>query len=126
MTKTMSGCAPTQTHTETDSIVYRPRVDIVELGNEFRIDAEMPGVAKEDVELHFEKGTLSIRGKVASRGNPDRAYDVREYGIGDFEREFRLGDGIDHEAIEAVLKDGILTVRLPKAHATLPRKIEIR
>lgn len=125
MTTTMSTrCAPAET--EATRNVYRPRVDIVELGEEFRIDAEMPGVAKDDVELHFEKGTLSIRGKVQTPGNSESPYDVREYGVGDFERDFRLGDGIDHELIAAELKDGVLTVRLPKARATLPRKIEIR
>jgi HSP20 family protein len=125
MMKTMSErCAPAET--STTKVTYRPRVDVVELGNEFRIDAEMPGVAKDDVELHFEKGTLSVRGKVAARGNSERPYDVREYGVGDFAREFRLGDGIDHESIAAELKDGVLRVRLPKVTAAAPRKIEIR
>jgi len=125
MTRTMSEQrAPAEERSAT--CLYRPRVDIVELEKEFRIDLEMPGVAKGDVELHFEKGTLRVSGKGATRGNPDRPYDVREYGVGDFERTFRLGDGIDHEAIDAELKDGVLRVRLPKANATLPRRIEVR
>ena len=86
---------------------------------------DLPGVASEDLDIHFEKGELKIYGKVAPRNaNVELLYG--EYGIGDFHRSFSVSEAIDAEKIAAELKNGVLTVHLPKREAVKPRRIEVK
>ena len=106
---------------------YLPNVDIVERENEILILADMPGVLPGDVDIHFERGELTLYGKVPPRQAADKTnYLLREYGIGDFSRSFTIGEGVDDSKIEAELRGGVLTVHLPKAQKVLPRKITVK
>ena len=73
-----------------------------------------------------EDGVLAIQGKVEPRLNDDANLLVREYGIGDFRRTFRVSEQINVAGIHAECNDGVLTVHLPKVEAAKPRKIEIK
>lgn len=107
--------------------VYSPSVDIVELENELLLLADVPGVRPEDLEISYEQGQLTLHARVRPRQDPDRTeYLAREYGIGDFYRSFQVGEGIDAQKIEAELKDGVLTLHLPKAEAAKPRRIQVK
>ena len=104
---------------------YTPRIDIWESDDELVLYADMPGVTTEDLDIHFENRELRIHGKVRSR-HKDVNFLFGEYGIGDFYRTFSIGETIDAEKISAELKDGVLTVRLPKMDAVKPRRIEVK
>lgn len=109
---------------------YLPVVDVVETPDEYRVVADVPGVRPEDVEVTFEKGTLTLHARVGLRSAaPDNAqprnYLMREYGVGDFRRTFRVGEGIAIDRISADVVNGVLTLRLPKAEETKPRRIPV-
>jgi len=105
---------------------YRAPIDVHETDGLFTIVADMPGATPEGIEISVEDNTLEVTGKVSNRYEQLGRVLHQEYGIGDFHRRFRIGDGIDAERITATCRDGILTVRLPKSAATQPRTIEVR
>lgn len=106
---------------------FVPSVDIVEQDNELLVMADMPGVRSEDLDIRYERGELTIHGKVAQRQDPEHTnYLLREYGVGDFYRAFQVGETIDPSKIEADLKNGVLTLHLPKTQAAVPRKISVK
>jgi HSP20 family protein len=107
------------------SIWFTPRFDVCENDNEYVLMGDLPGVAPEGLEITFENQELSIWGQVAPRYSQARFF-AGEYGVGHFRRTFTIGEAIDVDAIEAELKDGVLTVHLPKRPEARPRKIDVR
>ena len=105
-------------------LVFTPRFDVWESDEEYVLMGDLPGVAPTDVNVSYEKHELTIHGKVGER-NYNAPYFAEEYGVGDFRRSFTLGEQIDEWAISAELKDGVLTVHLPKRPEVRPRKIAI-
>lgn len=105
---------------------YRPVVDIVEQDDELMLLADMPGVRTDDVDITYERGRLTIYGPVAPRETAERNAVLREHCVGDFDRAFEIGEGIDSSRIPAEMRDGVLTLHLPKTQEVLPRKIAIR
>ena len=110
--------------------VWVPALDIVEKRDAYLVVAELPGVSESDVELSFEQNVLTIRGHKSPSLDPSKDGELRVYTservAGAFERAIRLPEFVDSEKIEAELRDGLLTVTIPKATAAQPRKIEIR
>jgi len=105
-------------------VYYSPTVDIFENEEAITLLADLPGVDKDKLDINVEDRQLTITGLV--RDPEDRLRPVyAEYGIGGYTRSFRLGDTIDQAKINATLKDGVLTLVLPKADRLKPRKIEI-
>lgn len=106
--------------------VFRPLTDIVETEAGLSLLVEMPGVAPEDVEVTLEKRVLTIRGRVRPT-RPERLELAHaEYDEGDFERAFTLSEDFDPDRIEAGMRNGVLTVTLPRAEAAQPRKIAVQ
>ncbi len=106
-------------------MTYSPRIDIWETDDELVLFADMPGVTAENLDVRFENRELRIHGTVSPRhDNVNFLYG--EYGIGDFFRTFAIGESIDADKISAELKDGVLTLHLPKTEAHKPRKIEVK
>ncbi|MGD8451256.1 MAG: Hsp20/alpha crystallin family protein [Phycisphaerae bacterium] len=106
---------------------FVPPVDIIEQDNELLLVADMPGARPDGLDIHYERGVLTIHGQVAPRQNDtDTRFLLREYGVGNYHRRFEIGEGIDAAKIEADFQEGVLTVHLPKAQALLPRKIAVR
>jgi HSP20 family protein len=105
---------------------YRPNVDIVEKADELVVLADVPGATGEDIDVDFEDGNLTIHAKVKPRQEESTEYLVREYGVGDYHRTFRVSEAIDAARITAEYADGVLTLHLPKAEATKPRKIDVK
>lgn len=95
--------------------IYRPLTDIVETEQGVALMLEMPGVSAEDVEILLEKRVLTIRGNVKPTRpeNLDLAYS--EYGEGNFERAFTMSEDFDPDKIEAEMRNGVLTITLPRA-----------
>jgi HSP20 family protein len=103
--------------------VLTPPVDIFENAEEYRIVADLPGVAQQDVQLDLERGELSLRAKrTLLREGQTLSLGRRE---GDFYRVFRVPEQIDATKVEASFDQGVLQVRLPKADAVKPRRIAI-
>jgi len=110
--------------------VWVPSLDIIEKRDGYVVVAELPGVSQSNVELSFEQNVLTIRGQKNPSLDPAKDGEVRVYAAervaGVFERAIRLPEFVDSEKITADLRDGLLTVTIPKATAAQPRKIEIR
>jgi HSP20 family protein len=106
-------------------VVARPRVDILETEQEILLLADMPGVKPSDVDVRFENGELTIHGRRTAPASPKRRV-LSEYEPAHYHRAFRLAEDVAADRIEAELKNGVLTVHLPKAEATKPRKIAVK
>jgi HSP20 family protein len=106
-------------------LTYQPHVDVCDCGGEVRLACDVPGARAESIEVSFEDGILSIHAKIPPRQLPGRTV-VQEYGIGDYRRSFRLGEGFDASQISADYRRGVLTVRVPRLAAVRPRKVEVR
>ncbi len=92
------------------------KVDISEDDGAFHIEAEMPGLDKEDISLGVEDGVLTIKGERKQESEEkDKNYHRVERSYGSFSRSFNLGEMIDQEQIDASFDNGILHVTLPKA-----------
>ena len=104
---------------------YTPRIDIWETDEQLVLCADMPGVTPDNLDIQFENRELRILGKVSPR-HEKRNFVYSEYGIGDFYRTFAIGEAIDAEKISAELKDGVLTLHLPKTEAVKPRRISVK
>ena len=110
--------------------VWLPLVDCYETENTFVIEADLPGVHPENVDVSFEKGILTLKG---TRGPTIQAPEKGEFRVytservsGSFARSIRLPDYVDGEKVEAVYASGVLTIRVPKAPSALPRKIQVK
>jgi HSP20 family molecular chaperone IbpA len=105
---------------------YSPRVDLVETEDELVLFADLPGVRSEEVDIRCEEGELQIHGKAQPRQDANVSYLTQEYGVGDFQRSFRLGETIDPGKISAELKNGVLTLHLAKSEKVKPRRIDVK
>jgi len=106
-----------------------PAVDMAENEKEYELTAELPGMDEKDIELKAGNGMLTIRGeKQEQKEEKKKDFFLSERRYGSFQRSFRLPEGVDVAKIEASVKKGILTVKLPKtAEAQKPeKKIEVK
>lgn len=104
-----------------------PPVDIYETEDAYVLEADLPGVSKDDIDLQIIEGRVTLRG---SRKRPERSegkgYWRYERADGEFERSFRVQGGVDVDNVEARFENGVLTVSLPKPEAAKPRQIEVK
>jgi len=105
--------------------LYRPVCSITEHDGKITLYLEMPGVAKQDLSIHVEDNQLKVSGKRRIE-EKDGTFLVRERTHGDFYTEYTLDDTINHEEIEASLKNGLVTVTLSRREAAKPRQIPIK
>jgi len=103
---------------------FVPQVDICETEGELVLIADVPGVRADGIDLHYEKGELSLLARIQPR-LPGEGVLLKEYEEGDFYRIFSVHESIDASRIEATCKNGVLTVRLPKREAARPRQIKV-
>ena len=95
-----------------------PAVDIFENKDGLLILADLPGVAKEDLSIHFDKGHLTLEGRLHEFAADEEPFDYR--------RTFVVPQGIDTDKITANLQNGVLRLPLPKPAALKPRQIEVK
>ena len=105
--------------------VFIPAVDIFETPQTLVLVADMPGVAGDSVTLDLKENLLTIHGQVGPLPEKETLL-AQEYAIGDYYREFQVGELIDKDKIEASVKNGVLTLTLPKAEKAKPRRIEVK
>jgi HSP20 family protein len=108
------------------SRAYLPRTDIYETGEEILLTADIPGADESRVDITLEKNILTINARVDAGWFENRHLAYQEYGLGDFQRSFALSGEIDREKIEAVVRNGVLTLHLPKSPAARSRKIAVK
>ncbi len=108
---------------------WLPVVDVYETDSAFVIEADLPGVHQENVDISFEQGTLTIRGTRAPTVKTPEKGELRVFSAervsGSFIRSVRLPEYVDSEKIEATYDNGVLTVHIPVAEKAKPRKIEV-
>ena len=103
------------------------RVDVREDGDDLLVEAEVPGLSKDDIEITVEDGVLTVAGEHKdATEQKDVHYHVRERRYGRVSRSFRLPSTADGDQVSAELKDGVLTVRVPTREEAKPRQIEVK
>ncbi len=107
---------------------WMPPVNVEETSEALVLTAELPGLRMEDVDVEFENGVLTIRGRKEEtrEEDSDRRYHVWERRYGAFQRSFTLPRSVSVDDITASFENGVLHVRMPKAAEAKGRKIEIR
>jgi HSP20 family molecular chaperone IbpA len=94
---------------------YVPAVNVNETDNAFQVTAELPGLEPNDIELSFNRGSLTISGeKRQEHEEKQQGYHRVERSYGRFSRSVQLPEGVDGDKIEAGFKNGVLTVTVPK------------
>ena len=104
---------------------WSPFVDVEETDDAYVVEAELPGVKREDINIELVGTDLAITGEVPPR---ERTGTVKRQGrrTGKFEYRMTLPDQLDADAVDATLADGVLTIRVPKAERAQRRRIEVR
>ena len=103
---------------------WAPAVDVEETDDAYVVEAELPGVDRDDVQVEVSNGVLTITGEFKERERTG-ILRRRTRRIGRFEFRTTLPTAVDSEAISASLHDGVLTVKVPKAAEAKPRRVEI-
>jgi HSP20 family protein len=104
---------------------FVPTADIYEGRDSLKVILEMPGVEKGNVDVRVEDGVLSVEGRLDLAKYRGLQPLYTEYNIGNYARSFRLSNAIDQDKIGAELKDGVLSLTLPKAEKAKPRTIQV-
>jgi HSP20 family protein len=105
---------------------FLPTADIFEAEDALHVVLEMPGVEKDNINLSVREGVLNIEGRLDFAKYKDLQPLYTEYNVGNYSRSFRLSTSIDQNKIGAELKDGVLSLTLPKVEEAKPRTIQIR
>lgn len=105
---------------------FVPRADIYETEKEIIVLADVPGANEKTVDITLEKNVLSITAYVEPTIPSGFEIAYAEYEEGDYQRSFRLSDEIDRDKIEAVVSDGVLRLKLPKAQEARSKKITVK
>lgn len=108
-----------------EPIGWSPPVDIEEQDDAYVVEAELPAVKREDVDIELVGNELTISGEIKERER-EGILRKRTRRIGRFEYRVKLPDQTDPEQVDAKLQDGVLTVRIPKAQRAERRRIEVK
>src|SRR3954471_6645037 len=106
---------------------WDPPIDVYETAARYVLTAEVPGLARDQIDLAVQDNRLTIKGVRPGAGTETSARDYHqvERGHGSFQRTFEFVDAVDRDGITADLRDGVLTITLPKI-VTAPRRIEVQ
>jgi len=103
-----------------------PGINLWEEGDTAYVEAELPGLSMEDVEVLVMGKELTIIGERKMAAPENASYHRHERASGRFSRSLTLSWEIDAEKVEAKLHDGVLTIRLPKSESAKPKKIQVK
>ncbi len=101
-----------------------PALNVWQTEQDVFVEAELPGVTHEQLDISVLSGQLTLRGERRPSGE-QQTWHRRERTFGAFERTLRLPADVNADKVEAKLEHGVLTIRLPKAEAAKPRKISV-
>ena len=111
-----------QEETRRHENVVSPAVDIYEVPNALIVKADLPGLRTEDISVNVEQNVLTISGKAPRQ---EAEYTYREFEIPGYYRQFKLGEKIDQNNIQAEYTNGVLTLHLAFAESAKPRQIKV-
>jgi len=114
----------TREDTRSNEKYIRPAVNIMETEEGLTLTADIPGAAKETLDVNVEKGILTISAPVSHTMPGQSAY--TEFELANYYRQFSIPESLDHEKAKAEFANGILTLRVPKAEVAKPKKIEVK
>ena len=101
-------------------------LDVTTDADSLMVEASLPGIRPEDVDITVENGTLTISGKTEdARGGDEGSYLIQEIRRGSFSRSITLPNGLEPDKAEATFENGVLKLRIPKAEQMKPRQIRI-
>ena len=123
-TRSQQSMTPSREETRSQEQYVTPPVDIYETQEGLVVKADLPGVARDSMDLRVENNLLTIRATAAHGAPGEPIY--REYGLVNFFRQFELNERVDQSKISAELNHGVLTLNLPKAEEAKPRKIDVK
>ena len=103
-----------------------PATNLYDAGENIELQAEVPGLSKEDLTINIQGNYLQIRGEQKSEAPEGYTVHRQERGTRKFSRSFTLPSEVDVDKVEATLKNGILTLVMPKAEAAKPKQIAIQ
>jgi HSP20 family protein len=106
--------------------LFVPDADIYESEDVLTVILEMPGVARDNVKVGVEDGVLKVEGQLDLSKYQGLRPLYTEYNIGHYARRFQLSSKIDQNKITASMKDGVLSLTLPKVEEAKPRRIEVK
>jgi len=106
--------------------IFLPTADIYETQDALTVTLEIPGVEKDKVEVSVEDGVLKVEGRLDFSKYQGLQPLYTEYNVGNYSRSFRLSSKIDQSSISAELKDGVLSLVLPKVQEAKPRTIRLK
>jgi HSP20 family protein len=107
------------------SASWSPACNAYEDERSYWVQAALPGLHREDIEIVVEDQVLTIKGERKEEAPKDRTYFVREFNRGSFVRSFKLPNTADQGKVAATYQDGVLMVEVPKREETKPRRITI-
>lgn len=105
---------------------FIPRADIYEIDDDIVLELDMPGINENAIEITLEKNILNVKGYAQVDDPGDYSLALAEYEIGDYERNFRISDTVAKDKIDALYRDGVLRLTLPKAEQAKPKKIAVK
>lgn len=129
MFTTQNCCTATPVRSATqraaDGPTFNPAIDVIETPEAFLLIADLPGATRENVDIQYDNGVLTLHARIAPRVQNDSQFARREYAVGDYRRSMRIGESIDVSRIGAELANGQLTLTLPKSEAVRIRKVPV-
>lgn len=112
---------------DADQAVWAPRVDLSETDQAYLIELDVPGMKKDELEVNYQDGSLTISGERRQTATDENASYVRvERRFGRFYRSFDLPKSVESTKIDATYQDGVLKIEVPKAEESKPRSVQIK
>jgi len=105
---------------------YSPAVDVIETTDGFEVLCDVPGIEIKDIEISIAGSVLTLKGEKRSGGSSGADGYRRQTAAGRFQRTLKLPLAVDPDRVEAVLKDGVLRISLPKHEEVKPRQVAVK
>ena len=105
---------------------FMPNADVFETDDTLTVVLEMPGVDRENIAINVENGLLTVEGRINFTKYEGLQPVYSEYNVGPYRRSFRLSSRVNQDKISAEMRDGVITLVLPKAEEAKPRRIEVK
>jgi HSP20 family protein len=118
------GRVQTREETRSTERYIRPAVNIIETEEGLVLTADIPGAAKESLDVNVEKGILTISATVSHAMAGTSTY--REFELANYYRQFSIPESLDHEKARAEYQNGILILKVPKAEVAKPKRITVQ
>jgi HSP20 family protein len=120
------GLHPVWDDRNAEALEWQPAVNVYEDKDHVAVEAQLPGIDLNDIDLSLKEQTLELRGeRKVETGKPKDGYHIREARYGKFSRSFLLPSTVNPDEAKATYDKGVLTITIPKQEKTKPRKIQI-